>query len=316
MHQLLASSGIALLITAVLSIAVGWLIAGRVLRPLRTITAAAQHISTRTCTSGSPSPARRRAQAARGHHRRAARPPRGGFRRPAPLRRQRLARAAHPARHDARLAGRGHRANPARRAGVTVLSPTRSEPGSTRPTGWWRASSPSPAPSTAAPYDRARSRWTSSPPRCSTEHGRRDRDMHLTVGQDLDDARGAPAAETLLTRMVDNVIDNAIRTTSPAAGSASPPAPGTDTRGSSSRTAARSSTRTRSASWPSRSGARCRADRLRRHRRRARALDRRRDRRRPPRHASTSHARPTAGCASPSRSRSPPARRSDRRSVP
>ncbi len=45
MHQLLASSGIALLVTAVLSVVVGWLVAGRVLRPLRTMTAAAQRIS-------------------------------------------------------------------------------------------------------------------------------------------------------------------------------------------------------------------------------------------------------------------------------
>jgi len=45
MHQLLASSGIALLITAMLSIAMGWLVAGRVLRPLRTMTAATQRIS-------------------------------------------------------------------------------------------------------------------------------------------------------------------------------------------------------------------------------------------------------------------------------
>jgi signal transduction histidine kinase len=45
MHQLLVSSGIALLIAAVLSIAVGWLVAGRVLRPLRTMTATTQRIS-------------------------------------------------------------------------------------------------------------------------------------------------------------------------------------------------------------------------------------------------------------------------------
>ena len=45
MHQLLASSGIALLIMVVLSIAMGWLVAGRVLRPLRTMTAATQRIS-------------------------------------------------------------------------------------------------------------------------------------------------------------------------------------------------------------------------------------------------------------------------------
>jgi signal transduction histidine kinase len=45
MHQLLASCAIALAITAVLSIALGWLVAGRVLRPLRTMTAATQRIS-------------------------------------------------------------------------------------------------------------------------------------------------------------------------------------------------------------------------------------------------------------------------------
>ncbi len=45
MHQLLASCGIALGITAVLSIVLGWLVAGRVLRPLRTMTAAAHRIS-------------------------------------------------------------------------------------------------------------------------------------------------------------------------------------------------------------------------------------------------------------------------------
>lgn len=45
MHQLLASCVIALAITAVLSIALGWLVAGRVLRPLRTMTAATRRIS-------------------------------------------------------------------------------------------------------------------------------------------------------------------------------------------------------------------------------------------------------------------------------
>jgi hypothetical protein len=45
MHQLLASCAIALAIMAVLSIALGWLVAGRVLRPLSTMTAAAQRIS-------------------------------------------------------------------------------------------------------------------------------------------------------------------------------------------------------------------------------------------------------------------------------
>ena len=45
LHQLLIKSGVALAIMAMLSIALGWLVAGRVLRPLRTITAAAKDIS-------------------------------------------------------------------------------------------------------------------------------------------------------------------------------------------------------------------------------------------------------------------------------
>jgi hypothetical protein len=45
MHQLLESCGIALAVTAVSSVALGWLVAGRVLRPLRTMTAATQRIS-------------------------------------------------------------------------------------------------------------------------------------------------------------------------------------------------------------------------------------------------------------------------------
>jgi signal transduction histidine kinase len=45
LHHLLIYSGIALAIMAVLSVVLGWLIAGRVLRPLRTITSAAREIS-------------------------------------------------------------------------------------------------------------------------------------------------------------------------------------------------------------------------------------------------------------------------------
>jgi signal transduction histidine kinase len=44
-HQLLITSLIALAVMAVVSIALGWLVAGRVLRPLRTITTAARDIS-------------------------------------------------------------------------------------------------------------------------------------------------------------------------------------------------------------------------------------------------------------------------------
>lgn len=44
MHQLLISCGIALAVTAVLSMVLGWFVAGRVLRPVRAMTAAAQRI--------------------------------------------------------------------------------------------------------------------------------------------------------------------------------------------------------------------------------------------------------------------------------
>lgn len=45
MHQLLAYSGIALAVMAVVAVGLGWLVAGRVLRPLRTITSTAQRIT-------------------------------------------------------------------------------------------------------------------------------------------------------------------------------------------------------------------------------------------------------------------------------
>jgi signal transduction histidine kinase len=45
LHQLLLQSGLALAITTVVSIGLGWLLAGRVLRPLRTITGAVRDIS-------------------------------------------------------------------------------------------------------------------------------------------------------------------------------------------------------------------------------------------------------------------------------
>jgi signal transduction histidine kinase len=45
MHQLLIYSGVALAIMAAVSAGLGWIVAGRVLRPLRTITAAARDIS-------------------------------------------------------------------------------------------------------------------------------------------------------------------------------------------------------------------------------------------------------------------------------
>jgi len=47
LHQLLVQSGISLAIMTVVSIALGWLVAGRVLRPLRAMTAATRQISER-----------------------------------------------------------------------------------------------------------------------------------------------------------------------------------------------------------------------------------------------------------------------------
>jgi two-component system, OmpR family, sensor histidine kinase VanS len=47
LHQLLVRSGVALAIMTVVSIALGWLVAGRVLRPLRTMTATTRQISER-----------------------------------------------------------------------------------------------------------------------------------------------------------------------------------------------------------------------------------------------------------------------------
>ena len=45
LHTLLAQSGIALAVMAALAFVLGWLVAGRVLRPVRTITATARRIS-------------------------------------------------------------------------------------------------------------------------------------------------------------------------------------------------------------------------------------------------------------------------------
>jgi signal transduction histidine kinase len=45
MHELLVMSGIALAVMAVLAVALGWLVAGRMLRPLRTMTATTQRIT-------------------------------------------------------------------------------------------------------------------------------------------------------------------------------------------------------------------------------------------------------------------------------
>jgi hypothetical protein len=56
-HQYLLGSAIALGVMAVVSVAAGWLVAGRVLRPLRAMTATRGGSPPTACTSGLPSTA-------------------------------------------------------------------------------------------------------------------------------------------------------------------------------------------------------------------------------------------------------------------
>ena len=96
-HQLLVNSGIALAIAAVLALLAGWLVAGRMLRPIRTITRTArQDLLHQPARAPGPRRPGRRAQGTRGHPRRPLRAARSRLRGPAALRRQRLPRAAHP----------------------------------------------------------------------------------------------------------------------------------------------------------------------------------------------------------------------------
>ena len=88
LHELLSRSGLALGLMAVLSVASGWFIAGRTLRPLRAITAAAREISA-VSLSERVSPAPGRAHRTCRHLRRVAGAARGIVQRPAPVHRQR-----------------------------------------------------------------------------------------------------------------------------------------------------------------------------------------------------------------------------------
>src|SRR5262249_22004228 len=103
LRQVLTDAPVALAIVTVVALALGWLAAGRVLRPLATITAAARRISA--------SNLHQRLALRRPHHRlqspapRPPAPPPGRrLRRPAALRRQRLPRTAHPPHPGARPA--------------------------------------------------------------------------------------------------------------------------------------------------------------------------------------------------------------------
>ncbi len=127
-HQLLVQSVIALAIMAVVSVGLGWLVAGRALRPLRTITTAARNISAsnlhqRLALSGPE----RRAQGTRRHVRRADCATRPFLPVATAVRRQRLARVAYTADVAARVArSSAARSRPSlqgwRAAGVRALA--------------------------------------------------------------------------------------------------------------------------------------------------------------------------------------------------
>ena len=96
LQEFLLVCGIALAVMALLSLGLGWLLVGRLLRPLRTMTRPPAESLNTTLTSASISEGPRRAHGPRRHHRRTPRPARNGFQRPATVRRQRLPRAANP----------------------------------------------------------------------------------------------------------------------------------------------------------------------------------------------------------------------------
>ena len=102
LSQLLRQSAMILAPLALLAIALGWLVAARILGPIRRVTQAARHLSAaRLHQRLQPARAQRRTERARRHLRRHAGPAGGCLRISAPVRRQRLPRTAHPADHHA-----------------------------------------------------------------------------------------------------------------------------------------------------------------------------------------------------------------------
>jgi signal transduction histidine kinase len=214
MHQLLASSGIALLITAVLSIALGWLVAGRVLRPLRTMTAAARRISEQNL-----------------HERLAVAGPADELKRLGDTINDLLARLE--AAFDAQrrfVANASHELRTPLTMMRTALDvatrkPDPPAPGVTILAGKIRAGLDkadrlveSFLTLARAQHGEAERRSTVALDKLATtslaDHSAVISDMHLTVGQDQHDAP-VPGSEALLTHLIDNLIDNAIRHNQP-----------------------------------------------------------------------------------------------------
>ena len=187
-------------------------LAGRVLRPLRTITAATRRISAdnlheRLAVPGPADEVKDLADTIDELLERLE----ALVRRPAPVRRQRLPRAAHPAGHDAGVAGRGRgQTRPGAAQTVALADRLRTELDRVdRAAGRLPRARPRPARRARRPGDvslGAPGRRGAGRPRRRHRGEGPDRRHGELARQRVD--RGAAA--TLLSRMVDNVIDNAI----------------------------------------------------------------------------------------------------------
>jgi signal transduction histidine kinase len=214
MHQLLASCAIALAITAVLSIALGWLVAGRVLRPLRTMTAAMQRISEqnlheRLAVAGPDDELKRLGDTIDGLLARLE----GAF----DAQRGFVANASHELRTPLTMMRTA--------LDVATRKPGPSAPAVTALAGKIRAGLDKADRLVESFLTLARAQHGGTVTRsivaldqlattALAEHSAAINDMHLTVGQDHYDA-SVPGSEALLAYLTGNLIDNAIRHNQP-----------------------------------------------------------------------------------------------------
>jgi signal transduction histidine kinase len=214
MHQLLASCAIALAITAVLSTALGWLVASRVLRPLRTMTAATQRIGEqnlhqRLAAAGPDDELKRLGDTIDGLLARLE----GAF----DAQRRFVANASHELRTPLTMMRTA--------LDVATRKPGPPAPGVTALAGKIRAGLDRADRLVESFLTLARAqhggtirRSTVALDKLATtvlaDHSAAISDMHLTVGQDHHDAP-VPGSEALLTHLTGNLIDNAIRHNQP-----------------------------------------------------------------------------------------------------
>ena len=214
MHQLLASCAIALAITAVLSIALGWLVAGRVLRPLRSMTAATQRISEqnlyqRLAVAGPDDDLKRLGDTIDGLLARLE----GAF----DAQRRFVANASHELRTPLTMMRTA--------LDVATRKPGPPAPAVTALAGKIRAGLDKADRLVESFLTLARAQHGGTVTRsivaldelattALAEHSAAINDMHLTVGQDHHDAP-VPGSEALLAYLTANLIDNAIRHNQP-----------------------------------------------------------------------------------------------------